>query len=490
MKNMLNESRGGALVSDAAEQGGPAPSLKSVQKIYSVGTLKYTFRGLVVLGLWLLWGDFCFALFESIFGRFMPLYLKELKASNTVISLLTGSIAGSMNIMFLPVISMWSDRYRGRHGRRIPFLFFVTPCTVFTLICIGWAPEISQYLYSAVPSVRMVSAASLTLILLGMLTVSWHFFNMVLVNVFRFLQKDVIPEEVTPRFLSYFQIIGTVATFIFSWYIFPHVLEERKLVCTGIGIIYLVAFLMMCFGVKEGKYPPPQPREKHNPFVDYCVSMAGYFRECLSVPIYRNLIIVAALQCTAYSCAGPFSLLFASNMLKISGDDMGKVFAWASVASALAAVPLAYLCSKFNAIRVTLALTICAILATFYAFLFVNTEYTWIVYAFTSMIPIAGMGLAVATMQMQLFPAEKFGQFFSSTNALGYGSIVIGNYLAGLYMDVVNSDYRMIFLVIAGCYIATVIPLLLIYRDWKRHGGPHGYCAPLPPPRRSSMASS
>ena len=44
---------------------------------YRVGTLVYTKAGLFVLFSWLLWGDFCFSLFESVGGPgIIPLYLQ------------------------------------------------------------------------------------------------------------------------------------------------------------------------------------------------------------------------------------------------------------------------------------------------------------------------------------------------------------------------------------------------------------------------------
>src|SRR5688500_15202989 len=92
---------------------------KPARKTYRAGTLRYTFGGVAVLFGWLLWGDFCFTIFESIFGKFLPLYMKDLQASNTMIGVMTGSIGGIVNVLFLPNISMASDRHRGRWGRRI-----------------------------------------------------------------------------------------------------------------------------------------------------------------------------------------------------------------------------------------------------------------------------------------------------------------------------------------------------------------------------------
>jgi len=96
----------------------PTTASTAGRKLYRAGSLRYTLGGVTVLFVWLLWGDFCFTIFESVFGRFLPLYLKDLQASNKLIGVMTGSLGGMVNVLFLPGISMASDRHRGRWGRR------------------------------------------------------------------------------------------------------------------------------------------------------------------------------------------------------------------------------------------------------------------------------------------------------------------------------------------------------------------------------------
>src|SRR5260221_853426 len=117
-------------IQDASTPRELALEAKSSGRIYRAGTLRYTLAGVITLFVWLLWGDFCFTIFESVFGRFLPLYLKDLNASNTLIGAMTGSVGGLVNVLFLPTISMASDRRRSRFGRRIPFLFAATPGAV------------------------------------------------------------------------------------------------------------------------------------------------------------------------------------------------------------------------------------------------------------------------------------------------------------------------------------------------------------------------
>ncbi len=453
------------------------------KKVYSAGTLQYTLRGLVVLFLWLLWGDFAFTFFEQIFGRFIPLYLKDLHASNSLIGIMTGSFAGLVNILFLPNISQWSDNYRSRWGRRIPFLYVVTPLTVGALVAVGFAPEIATWfdihiLFHLAPA---VSITTVILTLLCTLVVSFHFFNMVLVNAYNWLLRDVVPLELMARFLSWFRIVGTVSSALFLWFVFPHVIAHRKEVCLGVGVFYLISFMLMCRHVKEGEYLPPPPVEDRPGILK---SFAIYFRECLSIPIYRNFFIAFVLATCAGSCAGPFTVLFNRDTLSISMDNMGKVFAWGSAASAVAYLPMGWLCDKYSALRVVLLALVGQILGAIGTYYLVNDKTSFLICTLIVAIPGVGWGLGSQAMTMKIFPEEKFGQFSSGLNVFGCGALILGNYLVGQFMDLVHSDYRMIYFWSAALFALSIFPMFLVYRGWKQHGGPHHYVAPLPKEHR------
>ena len=86
-------------------------------------------------------------------------------------------------------------------------------------------------------------------------------------------------------------VFSFTAGFIYQRFIFKHAGEHMSWIFTGIAIIYLLAFLLMCFFVKEGEYPPPEPK-KNNMIVTY-------FRDCFSVPFYRWFFL--AMACTEAS---------------------------------------------------------------------------------------------------------------------------------------------------------------------------------------------
>ncbi len=445
--------------------------------VYEAGTLRYTRGGVGILFVWLLWGDFAFTFFESIFGKLLPLYLKDLEASNALIGIMTGSIAGLMNIIFLPNISRWSDGYRCRWGRRIPFLLAATPLTVTALILVGFAPELGTWAHLCLPDF-LAPAVSKTTLILGLLclfVVAFHFFNMILVNSYNWLLRDVVPQELMAGFLSWFRVVGMASTFLFLWFVFPHVISHRREVCTGVGIFYFLSFLLMCRNVKEGEYPVSSKPSQQGVIRSFVL----YFRECLTIPLYRNFFIANVLVSIAATCAGPFSVLFARNTLGLNMEDMGKIFAWGTGVSAILFVPMGWLCDRVGPLAVALTALGIFFTGSVLAFLLVRGQSTYFVYTLAVSLPGVAWSLGQLAATMKIFPSEKFGQFASALNVFACGALIPANFLIGRFMDLMNSNYRMAFLWSAIFYALAIIPMILVIRGWKKHGGPN-YVAPLP----------
>jgi len=460
-------------------QSTPLPQLASSKHTYSVGSLTYTKRGLMVLSLWLLWGDFAFNFFESIFVKFIPIYLKDLHASNTLIGVMGGSFAGMVNVLFLPAISRWSDDLRTPMGRRIPLLYVITPLTVGAVVGIGFAPRIGDWLFN-IASAYLPAAgtkAAIILTLLCMLTVSFHFFNMVLVNAYNWLIRDVVPLEVMSRFLAWFSIVGTISGTLFLWFVFPHLMTHREGIFFGVGVFYLVAFFLMCRNVREGDYIPPTPVEQRPGILS---SYAVYFRECLQLPIYRNYFIVSLLIAVALNCAGNFLTLFASETLQLDMEHLGHIFAYTGMISILALYPIGWLCDRFTPMYVMLGAIMILCAGSIMAPILVHEEMGYLVYSLSFSLPVMAWNLSQRAASMKLFPAEKFGQFAGAVNVFSCGALIVGNILIGVVMDLTHSNYRMAFFWTALISCIAIFPMTLVIRAWKQHGGHDGYVPPLP----------
>jgi len=446
---------------------------------YRTENLTYSKGGLLILSFWLLWGDFAFNFFESVFGRFLPIFLKDLQASNTLIGVMTGSFAGLVNVLFLPGISRWSDDLRTSLGRRIPLLYVVTPLTVGAVIAVGFAPELGGWFFDrfSIHLPASWSRGALILGLLSVLVVSFHFFNMVLVNAYNWLIRDVVPLEVMSRFLAWFSIVGTVSGAVFLWFVFPHLMTHRKEIFLAVGIFYLLAFFLMCWKVKEGKYPAPTPVEERPGVLK---TFAVYFRECLQIPLYRHFFLVYLLVIASLNCAGNFITLFASETLGLDMGGMGHIFAWTAAISLVFFYPLGWLCDRFSPMHVALGSIITLCLGAILAPIFVRSQNGFLVYSLAFSLPSVAWALSQRATSMKLFPAVKFGQFSSGLNVFGCGALIVGNILIGVLMDLSHSNYRIAFLWTAVISASAIYPMLLVIREWKKHGGHDNYVAPLP----------
>lgn len=447
--------------------------------VYTAGSLVYSKKSLVVLSLWLLWGDFAFNFFENVFGKFLPIFLKDLHASDTMIGVMTGSFAGLVNVLFLPAISRWCDNLRTPIGRRIPLLIIATPLTAGTVVAVGFAPEIGKWIstnfFHLLPG--GTTEGNIVIWLLCFFVVSFHFLNMVLVNAYNWLIRDVVPLTVMSRFLAWFTIIGTASSAVFLFFVFPHLKVHRHEIFVGVGIAYVILFLIMCWKVKEGSYPPAQPASERAGFFK---TFAIYFRECLQIPLYRNFFLAYLLVTAALNCAGNFITLFASNTLALDFSQMGHVFGMTAIISIIFSYPLGWLCDRFSPIHVAIG-AICAILTgALLAFLFIGNATGFLIYSLTFSLPTMAWALAQRATSMKLFPLEYFGQFSSGLNVFGCGALIVGNLLIGVLMDATGSNYRVAFLWTVAISAVALVPMFRVLRGWQQHGGHDNYVPPLP----------
>jgi len=165
-----NDMRKPDVIASAAQAG---------RQYYHCGPLGYTLRGLILLFGWLLWGDFCYTLMETVGGgAILPLKLKALGVSNTLLSIIMSTLPGILNMTVCPWVSFKSDRYRSRWGRRIPFILWTMPFLVLCLVLVGWSETLTPFLQRAVPQLGKIAPVTVTVALIGVFYVAFQFFNM------------------------------------------------------------------------------------------------------------------------------------------------------------------------------------------------------------------------------------------------------------------------------------------------------------------------
>jgi MFS family permease len=453
------------------------------------GTLKYTKYGLVAMFGWLLWGDFCFTLMEHVLPKILPLKLKDLGVSNAFISIVMTTIPGIMDIVVGAPVSYKSDRHRSKLGRRIPFILYTLPFLVVSLIMIGWSPDIGHWLQHVSPTLRRVTPATLTVVLIVIFVVSFHIFNNFVGCVYYYLFNDVVPPQYLGRFNGLFKIVGTSAGALYSFFLFQHSLDWFREIITGIALLYFVGVGIMCLRVKEGSYPPPPEEEKFEGFIGKLKSVG---KETFTTRFYWFFYLTSACGALA-GAIGVFGV-FTNQQLNLTLKQQGILQAVGAIGGMIATYYAAVFVDRWHPLRISTYNAIGGIFGAYNGWIWLLITLPSAVMFWPSLIGnLAGAfsgalgGLCGIAMFMRLMPKSLYGQFSAANSIIRAVGGMVGGVLAGGFLDLVkwllhNSDfaYRYDFVWRGTFSIAAGIFMCLAYREWLRLGGDEHYQAPAP----------
>src|SRR5207302_1673418 len=145
-----------------------------------------------------------------------------------------------------PIVSTWSDRHRGRLGRRVPFMLYATPLLAIFLTLLGLSPDLANWLKSISPHLLgTISAASLTIALLTVMLVGYKFFDTFPQSVYYYIWADVIPPQFMGTFSCLFRVFSTLGVFVFDTFLLEHCDDHPAAICAGAAGLYVVAFFML-----------------------------------------------------------------------------------------------------------------------------------------------------------------------------------------------------------------------------------------------------
>lgn len=456
---------------------------------FRCGSLVYTQAGLFTLFTWLLWGDFCFSLMETIWPNILPLMLKAEGAPNLVISMVITTIPSAMNFVMNPIISTASDRHRSPRGRRIPFLLIGTPFVAVFLVLLGFSRDLGRLLGGALAgALPGLSTAGVAVGVICVLLICFRFFELFVNTVFWYLFNDVVPSAFMGRFLGFFRVVGAISGACFNFFLFRYAESHTSLIFFGVAVLYSTAFLAMCLRVKEGAYPPPDPAMAGGrSLVTYITT---FVRECFGHRIFRLVFGYTAVFYMG-NTMNTF-MVFMAFSIGLNLEDVGKVAGVASLVSIVLMYPMGFLVDRLHPLRVMLISQagFCVVMACKLVFLFHDfprdTAF-WIYAALAGLtIPInAANSAATLPMVMRIFPHAQFGQFCSANAMCGALGTMAGGVLAGSFLDLLKSFYG------AGNYFYRFAPIwsvcfmllsgaatLLVFREWKKLGGDESYRPP------------
>lgn len=431
------------------------------EKIYKVGTLSYTSFGVFVLFSWMLGGGFCYHLMENLMPQLLPITLKQLNASNALIGLLAGSIPAAINMILCPIISFKSDRTRSRWGRRLPYILFTAPFVVLFLILTGFSPQIGAYLASCF---GFLNPTQMALLCISIFSVGFVMFNMFVASVFYYLFADVVPAQFMGRFMAAFNLAGAAAAFVFARFVIRHAETHAGMIYTVISLIYLIAFTLVCLNVKEGEYPPLTEEEKNATVLE---SVKSYFTDCFCGKFYIFIFSATALNAVSVLCRNMFNVFFARENIGLNLAEYGIIMSYVGVSGIVVAFPFGWLSDKITPLRMNIIGIFLVVITNLYGF-FLARDYT----SFFVVSMLLGLVYAIQTistipMLVELFPKDKFGQFCSAQAMMRSVVLIVGNYGAGLFLDIMK-NYRYLFIWDAFFTGIALIMMLYVYGIWKR----------------------
>lgn len=461
-------------------------------KTYHCGTLAYTRRGLVVLFAWLLWGDFCFTLMETVTPSILPLKLTALGAPNWILAVIINTLPGILNMTVCPWVSFKSDRHRGRWGRRIPFILFTLPFLCFCLTGMGWSEDLGALVRAWLPPLRDVAPATVVITLLAAFMVAFSFFNLFVNSVFWYLFNDVVPARFLGRFFGLFRMTGTLAGAVYYWFVFQFAESHMREIFTGAALLYFIGFGLVCLRIKEGEYPPPPPVAPGSRWARLKDELRDFAKDSFShrFYIYFQLMVV----CGAMSgTMGIFGIFFSKDM-GLTLNQIGKSGAVSAVATMVAMYFAAIFVDRWHPLRITTYMAVFgaagAVFTTSWLWLAVTPPpvmYFWL--GLAGIVPSAFAGALSGNASlptfMRLLPPSRYGQFCGVIAMIRSTGTVLVSLVAGLAMDGLlwlchgsNYAYRFIFIYSIPWTIVATVFTVLLYRQWKKLGGDEGYNAP------------
>lgn len=459
-------------------------------KTWHCGTLTYTKVGLAMLFGWLLWGDFCFTLMESVVPSILPLKLKYLGAPNWLMGVILTAAPGVLNMTICPWVSFKSDRYRSKWGRRMPFIILTMPFLCVFLALLGWSDDLCRLLQTWVPAMQEYAPATVTIGLISLFLFVFKFFDMFVNSVFWYLFNDVVPSQFLGRFMGAFRIVGIGAGALYNWFIFKHAETHMREIFIGVALVYFIGFGMMCIFVKEGQYPPVEGEaDKENKGWG---GLKTFFKESFSNKFYWFKFLSASFAAISGSI-GVFGIFFSLEM-GLTLDQIGKATAIASVVAMFAIIFMATFVDRWHPLRLTTYSAVFGMIGSIATgvWLFVTLPgdyFFWIGLGGTlaGTLLSALVGTASLPCEMRIFPQSRFGQFCSAQAMLRSTCTSISGILAGFFIDLMKwfchgSDfaYRFNFIWSFIFGAISVYFLVRVYREWLRLGGDTHFHPPAP----------
>ncbi|MDB5327215.1 MAG: hypothetical protein JWM57_2784 [Phycisphaerales bacterium] len=456
------------LESAPAEQSEP-----QVPEKWFVGTLAYSGIALAALFAWLLLGDFALNMKERAINPMALIMLRGFTAPDWLVGLLVGSIPSAIGLIIGPIISVKSDRHRGRLGRRIPFILISTPFIVVAMLGLAVTPEVGAWIERHTGLAPSVSRVAVFTFFWSALEIASVFAN----SLFGALFNDVVPHAVIGRFFGLFRLVGLAAGVVFMYGLMGKVESHYKLLFGGVGGLYGFCIIIMCFMVKEGQYPPPPAKPKVATRFGWLRPLLIYLKECYGNPFFLWYFFSTTLGGLALAPVNTFAIYHARSV-NLSDDGYGKCVGLSWACSMVLAYPIGVLADRLHPLRLGIILMVAYAVATALGFFFAFTASTFFIALALHTVVSGSYITGTASIAQRLLPRAKFAEICSAGGILGAFIYLFVPPSLGAFIGWMNHDYRYVFLLASILALLTAGSYLVLLRKFIAMGGDRSYVPP------------
>ena len=455
---------------------------------FAVGTLRYDGRSLASVFLWLLGGDLCLNVMESVIPRLVPLQLQATGANNAVIGFLTVGMFSAVSWVLTPVYSTWSDRHRSRRGRRIPFLLYPTPILAVALVLVGCSDDLASAFRTALPRLaRLASAgvghvsphlavlppaARLSVAMLASTLLVYKLFDLFPQTAYYYLLRDVVPAAVMGRFVCLFRMTATLGSALFNYCLLRYAPAHDRAIYVGCASLYLVAFGLMSLRVHEGQYPPPPPRPRGRPLL----GLLRWMRESFSVGFYWNYFLTFSLYRWATVPFNVFLILYAQKQLHMRPAEFGHTMGILLGMQMPVLLAVGPLLDRFHPVRVGLVGYGLLMVGGCLGFGLTSGRASFSVTTALVLTGVAVFQGTLGALAPRLLPRSHHGQFCAATTMVGETGLLLLSPLLGRLLD--THGQRYLYGWVAAFAVVGLVTNVLLLVNWKRRGGDDHYVAP------------
>ncbi|MGX5681678.1 MFS transporter [Schumannella luteola] len=359
-----------------------------------------------------------------------PVTLAEYTTSVALIGLIMG-LDNIIGIVVQPLMGFFSDRFRGRWGRRTPFIVVGAPIAALLFVLIPLAPTFPIL-------IAIIVLFSLT------------------ANSFKPIAEALIADQQVPEHRSKANAVGRFAsglTIIVSALLSLFVVDESvELAYVISAVVMIVCFAILLISLKESRtvaYRAVVDEDKE--LGRETTGFFGVLKDIVTDRDRSRLVMILAVIVTwgAWAAVRALLTLYGVEQLGLSRGEAGGLTLPASVAFLLVIIPLAILSDRFGRRRVMRIGIIVFAIGTLSAFAFSGSTTATLVGILIAAAGFAGFAANAAVMLWNLAPSQRligvYTGIFAVAQAIGSSA---GPAAVGGLVDATDWSFLMLFVAV------------------------------------------